>query len=102
MPRPVLIGEPISRPPGSVLQFTPSESPMDAHLRAMMLLDDTAFPGYERYLAAMLPAAAADLSNCAVSYQPCAVADAASGLLSQLKKAKILFFQRGPPRLPPY
>jgi len=68
----------------------------------MMLFDETAFPGNERYFAAILPPVAAEVSNCEVSYQPCAVVEEASGLVSQLKKAKILFFRMGPPRLPPY
>src|SRR5215831_15903339 len=68
----------------------------------MMLFDDTVFPGNVRYCAAILPGGAAELSNCDVSYQPCAVVEEASGLVSQLKNAKILFFQIGPPRLPPY
>src|SRR4029077_7766978 len=102
MPRPVVKGEPTSKPVAVVLQFVPSCKPMDAQVCGMIAFAETAFPGKERYCAAMLPDVAAEASTSGVSYQPGAVATAATGLLSQLKKANILFFQIGARRLPPY
>src|SRR5690242_659145 len=60
MPSPVWSGEPTSSPPVIVLQFSPSVRPIEAHVRGIMPFDDTAFPGKDRNLDAMLPAVAAD------------------------------------------
>src|SRR6516225_4496767 len=75
---------------------------MDAQVRAMIPLAATPLPGNERNVDAMLPGGAAVLLNSEVEYQFCDVVEAESGLVSQLKKANILFFHNGPPRLPPY
>ena len=91
----------MSNPPETVLQFIPSTNPMDEQVRGTIAFAETALPGYERYVAAMLPAGAAVESKCDVSYQFCAVVTDESGLVSQLKKANTLFFQTGPPRLAP-
>src|ERR1700744_6009624 len=64
-------GEPTSRPPVVVAQFTPSASPICAQVVGMMPAAATPSPLYVRYFDAMLPEAAAVLSNCEVSYQLC-------------------------------
>src|SRR5580704_17506326 len=106
MPIPVVNGEPTSQPSGApdalvmVAQFVPSVSPTCVQVRAIIALDETPFPGCERYFDAIGPIPV-NASNFEVSYQPCAVVLAVSGLVSQLKNANTLFFQMGPPTLPP-
>ena len=102
VPSALVSGEPTSSPPLSVAQFTPSVSPIEAHVRGTMLDAATPSPLYDRYFPAILPVFPAEESNCDVSYHPCAVEVDASGLDSKLKNQNSLSFQNGPPRPPPY
>src|SRR5579885_2412505 len=100
VPSALVNGEPRSNPPETVAQFTPSVRPIVAHVVGTIEPPAGPEPAKARYWPAMLREGAREW-NWVVSYQPCAVVELCSGLVSILKKKKILFFQIGPPMLPP-
>ncbi len=84
----------------TVSQFTPSVSPMLAHVRGMIDEELGPSPGYPSSCAAIVPAGAS-AAKPGDSYQPCPVVTVVLRKPSYAKKAKTLFFQKGPPMVPP-
>src|ERR1700733_9436729 len=84
-----------------VLQFTPSVRPYALHVVEPTTVPFTLEPGKPRNVAAMLPVGASPL-NWEVGYHSVPVAPIVCACFSYAKKANILFFQIGPPMLPPH
>ena len=88
----------MSSPPVTVLQVVPSVSPICAQVRWIMLLDETVFPGNERYWAAMLRALLLRYRTEMFHTSP----EPYSRKKGCFQLKCEILFSRSAPRLPPY